>query len=718
MAVIAGQRPEIAAGSCDSLPKLQKLMGDCLFGDPSNRPSFAEVETQLPVPSIDRCGSIISISGSSYTRTLSTDTRGSATSTHGGDEVEQSHSLLLWEDAAKKLKRKNATIRAAVSGQQQLVLSKTDNGDSEICYSLVPGSFVSTADQLERRKSAGDCARMSLSKKFYFKLHNMIHMNKAGEEPKTAMTKAVVLAAVSEEERADWVKKINKAIECEVERALDNRAQSGCVKWLEVIDQPPQAIKLALCGEGLSASRVLSGLQRRHNGSYDNCGLVSIFGKARQGKSFLMNCLASHEGLFEISNKAAACTHGVDLSLHTMALDEFAGSKFGHRSEGERTTCDSDDSRMMLNFVDAEGMGDKDVQYDSMLLTPVLLLSKVVIFNHKGGLQKDDILQQLYRFSDSASRIDVGHAQDSNIFGHLHLVFRDWEFEDEDDPDADEGEDEEQKMAKQADIVKKKIFEVEVEGRERSNSSTSDVVHDKIRKALQSTFCSITVWLLPVPCYDTRELKKKITFEKVNDEFKAHVQAMKRKIAAQLVEEAGIGSNAVKDFDGLAKMMELAVKSMNDDLRIQPKSMFEEVAKRKCEEAEKQFRRKCEEAEEQFSEAWKGEYKNTNSDVWNESYAESVEQRLVEEMKNKLEKAEVPEAMVEQAVEAISSVVEATRKDNAHRQILQKKDSQLEVVSGSPIASREHREPLKNETIIVTKCRHFFGLSHSRVNSR
>jgi hypothetical protein len=43
----------------------------------------------------------------------------------------------------------------------------------------------------------------------------------------------------------------------------------------------------------------------------------------------------------------------------------------------------------------------------------------------------------------------------------------------------------------------------------------------------------------------------------------------------------------------------------------------------------------------------------------------------------------VPEAMVEQAVKAISGVVEETRISNAHRQILQKKDSELELVSGS-----------------------------------
>jgi hypothetical protein len=179
----------------------------------------------------------------------------------------------------------------------------------------------------------------------------------------------------------------------------------------------------------------------------------------------------------------------------------------------------------------------------------------------------------------------------------------------------------------------------------------------------------------------------------------------------------------VKNFDSLEKTMKLAVERMNDpdNLALQPKGMFEQVAKTQCEEAEETFRK-------EWDESWR-EYENTHTDDWDEekmvSHTKLLEQGLLEKMRNKLKQQSVPEAMVEQAVEAISGVVEATRKDNAHRQILQKKDSQLEVkdsqlevVSGPPIASRKHREPLKNETIIVTKCRHLFGLPHSRVNFR
>lgn len=36
--------------------------------------------------------------------------------------------------------------------------------------------------------------------------------------------------------------------------------------------------------------------------------LISIFGRARQGKSFLMNCLAGESDVFRISNEKESCT--------------------------------------------------------------------------------------------------------------------------------------------------------------------------------------------------------------------------------------------------------------------------------------------------------------------------------------------------------------------------------------------------------------------------
>lgn len=42
--------------------------------------------------------------------------------------------------------------------------------------------------------------------------------------------------------------------------------------------------------------------------------IVAIFGRARQGKSFLMNCLAGEREVFKISNEKDSCTQGIDIS--------------------------------------------------------------------------------------------------------------------------------------------------------------------------------------------------------------------------------------------------------------------------------------------------------------------------------------------------------------------------------------------------------------------
>lgn len=119
-------------------------------------------------------------------------------------------------------------------------------------------------------------------------------------------------------------------------------------------------------------------------------GLISIFGAARQGKSFLMNCLAGETDLFRISNERESCTQGIDVSTHLLDLSQFAAGG----AKGVTTSSSLKKfPAMKVGFVDAEGQGDKDMSYDANLVCPILLASKCVIFNWKDSLQKDRILQ-------------------------------------------------------------------------------------------------------------------------------------------------------------------------------------------------------------------------------------------------------------------------------------------------------------------------------------
>ena len=134
---------------------------------------------------------------------------------------------------------------------------------------------------------------------------------------------------------------------------------------------------------------------------------MTILGPARQGKSFLMNCLKG-DNTFRTADSLDVCTKGVQVAS--------VGQEVGN--EG----C--------AFFVDTEGQGDEDVDSDTTLLTPILLLSKVILFNWKGGLQKTQILNELAILVEVGKRVSSNSfEEDKSKFGHLHIVLRDFHFE-------------------------------------------------------------------------------------------------------------------------------------------------------------------------------------------------------------------------------------------------------------------------------------------------
>ena len=93
------------------------------------------------------------------------------------------------------------------------------------------------------------------------------------------------------------------------------------------------------------------------------CNLISIFGRARQGKSFLMNCLAGETETFRISNEKDSCTQGIDISNSNCKPRSTTQPVL---ASGRAVTAVTGDNKMKVGFVDAEGQGDKDVTYDAV----------------------------------------------------------------------------------------------------------------------------------------------------------------------------------------------------------------------------------------------------------------------------------------------------------------------------------------------------------------
>lgn len=96
---------------------------------------------------------------------------------------------------------------------------------------------------------------------------------------------------------------------------------------------------------------------------------VMIFGPSKSGKSFFMNALARRDGIFRVSNAAAPCTNGVDLSKTVVSLREFMGTTRRHESS---------ETMPYIGFVDVEGLGDRNPDHHVKLAIPPMLVSKVL----------------------------------------------------------------------------------------------------------------------------------------------------------------------------------------------------------------------------------------------------------------------------------------------------------------------------------------------------
>ena len=120
-----------------------------------------------------------------------------------------------------------------------------------------------------------------------------------------------------------------------------------------------------------------------------------------------MNCLIG-ESVFDTADTIDVCTKGVQIAARAHPVAN-GGCAF---------------------FVDTEGQGDEDVDSDITLVTPILLLSKVILFNWKGGMQKEEILNKLAILAKVAHHVSSDNFEDNrSTFGHLNIVLRDFHFQ-------------------------------------------------------------------------------------------------------------------------------------------------------------------------------------------------------------------------------------------------------------------------------------------------
>jgi hypothetical protein len=126
-----------------------------------------------------------------------------------------------------------------------------------------------------------------------------------------------------------------------------------------------------------------------------------------------------------------------------------------------------------------------------------------VILNWMDSVQKDKILNHLGIMHKAAINVategDVGE-DEGPIFGHLHLVFRDWRFQ------GDEKS------------VMNDIF------KEERGADTATAVRNNIRRSVKASFQSVNIWLFPPPSDNVQSLSTEMTVQQVSAPFRTKLR--------------------------------------------------------------------------------------------------------------------------------------------------------------------------------------------------
>jgi hypothetical protein len=207
----------------------------------------------------------------------------------------------------------------------------------------------------------------------------------------------------------------------------------------------------------------------------------------------------------------------------------------------------SPETTLHAGFLDVEGQGDQARTYDTYLAAPALLISKVTLFNWMGRVQKVPILEKLAVLVAAAQMIDTeadaaegsdgagggntaadcGHgaaaaavaaaaAAAEPVFGHLHVVLRDFYHDAQEASELIFGEEDEAAAP---------TSQAAAQCRERNG----------VRRALCAAFRSVSVWCLPAPTVSaavagTQELR----FVQLAPPFVAAVAQLRAAVGGQL----------------------------------------------------------------------------------------------------------------------------------------------------------------------------------------
>lgn len=279
----------------------------------------------------------------------------------------------------------------------------------------------------------------------------------------------------------------------------------------------------------------------------DEIIIISIVGKARTGKSFLMNSLLELNGKrtgFEVSSSINSCTKGIWI--------------WGNVKKKQN-------SNAKILFLDSEGTSSYDRStrtYDSKIFALVVLISSLFLYNTTSNIDEQGISElslaahlsnSIAISANAASSIDENHRKDliiSELSPKFIWILRDFSLE-KIHPDTDE------------EITSKEYLELCLNKKlAGKNANENNIIRENIVKYFRDRDC----FTLPRPIDREEDLKdlNNIPFDSLNSEFKTDFLSLKQEV---------LKNSQSKKFKGkrltgqsLYELIKLFVNSINEGI--------------------------------------------------------------------------------------------------------------------------------------------------------
>ena len=152
-------------------------------------------------------------------------------------------------------------------------------------------------------------------------------------------------------------------------------------------------------------------------------------------------------------------------------------------------------------------------------------------------------------FNVATEEEEEGGAAAPKVFGHLHIVFRDWHYDGT------------------KDSVYKTLFT-----QERSNAPDA-LARNQIRTVLETSFESISIWLLPPPVEKTTDLNKELREGDLSAAFKTQVEELRHALAEQ-VKTPHHFCGKVLTGPKIASLVPAIVQTLNSGDQVMPRSAY------------------------------------------------------------------------------------------------------------------------------------------------